>query len=666
MPKPEQASTLTLGLDDRTGLRVVKARYLEEQKFDWGLFEGFESLRVLTYSASAGAIVKMLDDFSFKQFECVFGSEATLGNMVDVLAFQKVAAEGTRAAIMGLRDDRHQRILAKVTAGQATFRVLRNSVAHAKLFLLAARDRTRVIVGSANLSERAFGGQQPETLVVFDDDEGAWDHYCRMFDTIRDSGSDEIPLPEHRIVRTEIEVPQTPVLSDDSTTLVIEPTPPAEAEVSPPAQVERIEKVASVLRPRLSAALPPLRGGRQRITPKVKRELSRIRLVKSTDEATSRFLSIDRVNRTAVLSDEKFSLDWDSASVENDSRLVLRFFGNYEGAFEGDVPMLQRDYFTFMAWLYFSPLICDLRSLAYLRDSDVVRYPSFAIIFGKSNCGKTSLVDTLMASMFGRPHTVEKRSFTTARLRGLQHAYRRHPVVFDDIGRRAFNTHGKDLIKDEYPPQVTEYPGFVLSMNAEPHSFPDEIVKRSLTVYTTTALPAHDEQLRQRLQSRVRTIRGEMTGHLYRRYLVDVMARLEDDPLPEDWLAVSSSTLSGILAGAAGGSAPHWCREVEWLGYADKRYDRVRSRVLSLLREPAYARREGETPNGWTIEGDNIVVWEQRDAFGRRGFSWDDLPSTLIDEASSGGDRTVLHRAGLERFIGKRIRPRRRWWTLGL
>lgn len=143
------------------------------------------------------------------------------------------------------------------------------------------------------------------------------------------------------------------------------------------------------------------------------------------------------------------------------------------------------------------------------------------------------------------------------------------------------------------------------------------------------------------------------------------MARLEDDPLPEDWLAVSSSTLSGILAGAAGGTAPHWCREVEWLGYADKRYDRVRSRVLSLLREPAYARREGETPNGWTIEGDNIVVWEQRDAFGRRGFSWDDLPSTLIDEASSGGDRTVLHRASLEKFIGRRLRPRGRWWMLG-
>ena len=665
MPQPDHAGTLTLGLDDGSGLRVVRASFLDESGFDWSLFEGYDSLRVLTYSASAAAIVKMLDDFSFERFECVFGCEATLGNIVDVLAFQKVAVEGTRAAIMGLRDERHRRILERIATGHAGFRVLRNSVAHAKLYLLAGTGRTRVIVGSANLSERAFSGRQPETLVVFDDDETAWNHYSRMFEAIRDSGSDEIPLPQERITSAEIEVPDTPVLSDSSSTVIITPAQPAEAEVSAPVQVERIEKVAAVLKPRLSAANPPLRSGKQRITPRVKRELSRIRLVKSTEEATNRYLSIDRVNRTAVMSGRKYPLEWDRESAGRDSRLILNYFGNYEGAFEGDVPMLQRDYFTFMAWLYFSPFMCDLRSLAHLHDSDVVRYPSFAIIFGKSNCGKTSLVDTLVTSMLGRPHTVEKRSFTTARLRGLQHAYKRHPVVFDDLGRRAFNTHGKDLIKDEYPPQVTEYPGFVLSMNAEPHSFPDEVVKRSLTIYTTTALPAHDEQLRQRLQTRIQQIRGELTGHLYRRYLVEVMDRLEDENLPEDWLAASSNVLSGILAEASDGPPPAWCRDLSWLGYADKRYDRVRARVLALLRSPAYAKREGETANGWTIEGNNVIVWEQRDAFGRRGFSWDDLPSTLIDEAASGGDRTVLPRDGLERFLGQRLRPRRRWWRRG-
>ena len=70
--------------------------------------------------------------------------------------------------------------------------------------------------------------------------------------------------------------------------------------------------------------------------------------------------------------------------------------------------------------------------------------------------------------MFGYAHTIDKQSFTASRLRGLQQAYKRFPVVFDDIGRTAFNRHGKDIIKDEMQPPVQESPGFILSMNAEP------------------------------------------------------------------------------------------------------------------------------------------------------------------------------------------------------
>ena len=87
---------------------------------------------------------------------------------------------------MGLRDERHLHILEKVHAGQARFRVLRKAIAHAKVYLLSSSDgRNRVIVGSANLSEQAFSGRQPETLVTFDDDEAAWRHYNQMYDAIR-------------------------------------------------------------------------------------------------------------------------------------------------------------------------------------------------------------------------------------------------------------------------------------------------------------------------------------------------------------------------------------------------------------------------------------------------------------------------------------------------
>ena len=381
-PNGDNASQSILKLDDGSGLRVVNARFLSERQFDWSLFESYDQLRVLTYSASVNAIVRMLDNYSFNSFECVFGYEGTLRDIKNILAFQKVVVGDTRAAIMGLKDDRHVHILEKVHAGQARFRVLRKAIAHAKIYLLSHTDgRNRVIVGSANLSEQAFSGRQPETLVIFDNDEEAWAHYNQMYQTIRDSASDEIKLPEDRIIKAEIEVPDTPVLSDISGTLIIEAPKPAESHTTMPVQIQRIEKVAAVLAPRLSAATPAINNGIQRITPEVKREISRIKLVKSAEEADNRYFSVDRTNRTASLSGELFPLEWDTRLVERDAKLILEYFQSYEGAFEGDVSRLQRDYFILASWLYFSPFICDMRSLALLQDSDVIRYPSFAHSF---------------------------------------------------------------------------------------------------------------------------------------------------------------------------------------------------------------------------------------------------------------------------------------------
>lgn len=658
-----QETQTGFSLDDGAGLRVVNARFLDEQKFSWELFDGYDSLRVLTYSASVKAIVRMLDMHSFSQFECVFGYEGVLGGIKDILAFQKVAVGDTRAAIMEMKDDRHLHILEKVHAGLASFHVLKKHIAHAKLYLLSNNDgRTRVIVGSANLSEIAFSGNQPETLVKFDDDVNAWQHYSRMFEEIKNSASDEIPLPEDRISRAEIEVSEVPSIANTLATLVIDTPSADEIEVTVPAQVTRVEKVLAAIAPRMSAAIPAIRNGKQRITPEIKREISRIRLVKSAEEVDSHYLSLDRANRTASLSGERFPLEWDHESVKCDATLLLEYFKNYEDAFEGNVDRLQRDYFTLMSWLYFSPFFCDMRSLALLQDSDVIRYPSYAIIFGKSNCGKTSLVDTLMTSMFDKAHTVDKRSFTTANLRGLQGTYKRFPVVFDDIGRRAFNSHGRDMIKDEMQPPVTEYPGFILSMNAEPQSFPDEVVKRSMMIYATTALPPQNEELRQRLQGRIQEMRRGLTGHLFRRYVTEIMDHLDEDRLPQDWLDLSSGVLSSIISDATGAPTPRWCQAVTWFDYAEKRYDRVKARLDNLLRDSAHAKNEGDVPNGWKIEGDKIIVWEQRDAFGRRGFDWEDVPSTLIDEEASGGGRTVLHRTGVEDFLGRRSHPSRSWW----
>ena len=432
-----------------------------------------------------------------------------------------------------------------------------------------------------------------------------------------------------------------------------------EAEVSLPKVLETVVKVSGPLR-RALADVRPGRNGQVAITPRIVKEsitISRSR--PGEDDSPNVYLSYD--GRDFDLSGEVMSLETDSGDVRGDVARWIEFFGNYENGFKGDVPRLQRDYFTFMSWLYVSPFICDLRTLATVEGANIVHYPSFAVIYGKSNCGKTSLVDTLITSMFGHPSTVEKDGFTRRTLRGLQQNYRRFPVVFDDITRRRFTEHGLDIVKDENLPPVPEHPCFVISMNAEPQSFPDEVVKRCLMIYTNTSLPSHKHALADELHASVEGIRGRLSTDLYRRYLDDIMGRLDDEPLPKDILAFSSQTLCDLLQEHAGGALPDWCRPVSWGEYADRRYERAARRLDALLAPENFRKVAGDGEQGWSLQAGSLVVWEKADAFGRTSIR-SEIPDFLYDDTSSVGDTFVLWHRQTEDFLQRRISaPGFRW-----
>ena len=666
--RPRQ--TLSLDLDDGSGLRVARARFQSETKFSWALFDNYDRIRILTYSAGVSAIVRLLDQHGFSDFECVFGCESTLRTLTDVMAFQQMAIGDARTAIRNLPDERHAFILRRVREGQARFRVLRKQIAHAKLYLLESTGSgsTRVLIGSANLSETAFGGRQSETLVCFDDDDAAWDHYLGMYQSIRDRASNEIPLPPERVEHADISLVEVPVLApNDHATVVIDSEEKPDGNVvhiNVPHQIERIERMKAAVPPLVANLIPAPRNGRQQIPRDIRRrivkEYSRIRVVQTEEEADHRELSIDRDAKTVTFFREPFSLEADLDAARKDAKLLVDFFGNYEGTFEGGmgVERLQRDYFILWSWLYFSPFMCDMRTLAG-HEGDIFRYPSFAIVYGKPSCGKSSLIDTLMTSMFGRAYNVDKREFTKRRLRDIQHAYRRFPAVFDDIGRPAIRNHGEDIIKDEVPPLVAEYPCFVLSMNQELKAFTDQIVKRSLMIYTTTALPSYKERLRHELHLKIQEVRRGMSSNLYREYLRRTLARLDETPVPDDWLEFSSTILSGLIADLLGESPPEWCVPIRWNEYAEKRHERVKAQVDHLLRPPKRMKKEGNQPTGWILEDDKVVVIEQTDTFGRREFDWENVPSTLIDDNASVGGRTVLNRLELQEFLGRNLNRRR-------
>ena len=155
--------------------------------------------------------------------------------------------------------------------------------------------------------------------------------------------------------------------------------------------VGEIESIVAEIPHGVSAVIPVARNGKQALTPEnrvvIRREVSRSRVVQSEDAFTNYF-SLDRNNGSANLSGEPYSLDWDPDRMGADARLMVKYFCNYENLSRArGVPRLQRDYFMLWSWLYFSPFMCEARNQA-IASGDVFRYPSVAIVYGKSNCGK--------------------------------------------------------------------------------------------------------------------------------------------------------------------------------------------------------------------------------------------------------------------------------------
>ena len=197
----------------RQTLDVVYARVQRVEPFDSNLFAGFTSLRALTYTSSIPMILGLLRDFDFDDFECVFGHNGVLSrDAAAVLAFQQTVDESLSkgfVGIKGLSEDRRQIIYDRAIANTARFYVVKDAIAHAKIYLLEGNEKRRVIVGSANLSETAFSGRQAETLIVFDQDEEAWEHYSRQYQDIRDIATSHLALREAPIKAELIPIEET-------------------------------------------------------------------------------------------------------------------------------------------------------------------------------------------------------------------------------------------------------------------------------------------------------------------------------------------------------------------------------------------------------------------------------------------------------------------------
>ena len=637
------------------------------------LFTGFTSMKALTYTASIRMIVGLLRDHEYDDFECVFGHEGILRpDLSDVLAFQTAVDEQLSKAFVGVQtsDERRHALFDLVATDRARFFVVKDKIAHAKIYLLERDDLRRVVVGSANLSETAFSGRQAETLIVFDNDDVAWGHYTAQYEAVRSVATSRL-TPRHKPIPAElIPVEEIPTLKEveerqQDVRMYIPADSEQEAEVSLPKVLETVLKVSAPIR-RTLADVRPGKNGQVAITPRTVKEMITIsRSRPSEDDSPNVYLSYD--GREFNLSGEVMGLEADPEDIRGDVARWIEFFGNYENGFKGDVPKLQRDYFTFMSWFYFSPLLCDVRNFALRSGAFSFEQPMFAVLYGSSNCGKTSLIETLMDSMFSHPRIVEADKFTRSNLRALRETFKRLPVVFDDVTRDRFNRHAEEVIKQDYITDP-EYPCFALSMNAEARNFKDEIVKRCLMIYTRTSLPGDQTAVRHRLQRSISEIRERMTTALYREYLRRMTAKIEglrslgQAPLADiDVLDLSSTVLSDVFREHVpeGTNMPDWCSPMTLVEYQNRAWERPRRVIENLLSRDRYTKDRKPPEGAWTISDDMVLVGTGQMGAAR---TRNEIPDWILDDTASVASQIGLKRNEVEEFLGRRLRGRR--WLL--
>jgi NgoFVII restriction endonuclease len=547
------------------------------------LFQGFSSLKAITFSASVPAILDVVA--LFDDVEITFGSERVLSRelaaleqvttatgyrFTDALADQKVFIERFVRPVLSQGG---ARLLERVRDGSLRFRLLRETPSHAKLYLLAGDQRFRAIAGSANLSLAAFSGRQRETFFVAD---GGAD-YRRFLDYYAQNEARSDPIDTDLLVVASededaagLDVPADPVPLQDvpcfrflkaQGAIVETPRPPV-----PDLSAVALREAGALGAELQQIALDRNRSGATVVTASGLMRAYRAHAARPITEMTNYVpeARIDLGSGLVTLDRRPWHrigapVPW--PEVQADAALLAPYFEGF-GRFYGDAPGLQRSYWALVCWLYAAPFAPALRSAALRHDGSPLAYPVHAVLYGRSDGGKTMFSRVISRSMFGVEQMVRGKDFTTQRALGLRERLGAIPLIVDDVNRDRFTQYVPDLVKFDHE-SGEGYAPILISTNRDVTAVTPDLRKRMVVCHIDGARP------RCMPEAPARAALSGVGTALYRTYLdrlVPSLAELTEtlarDPHhPPDLLWVSSATLSGLLAEALG-TAPDWARPI--------------------------------------------------------------------------------------------------------
>lgn len=510
-------------------LNVVKAVYADTVETNWEeLFDGFDRLYAITFSSGIEFVNKVINKFSYA--EVVFGCEKIIANDI--------------AAIMSVQIDSVQRLAKSKSAGNLANRlddgslqlyVSRDTKSHEKIFILESADhkRVRVITGSANMSASAFCGIQRENIVCFDD-EAAFSHYKILFETFKETCSDNVSykavvntMNQEDYLKENIkEVPVFQSIEKQKLVFLEQAQPEDEVEYEIVADVKKMQELVKPIMPkmpvqanRIVVAAEPMRVFGKRYT-----EVRRV-----AAEAVKQLpkLHIDYDAGTMTFNDENIDLNPNLSEVAKNIKSIQKFFSGMD-YFYGDVEQAKKDYFKYMTWYLATPFMAYLRYFASRNNYDTKLFPMYGVIYGDSNGGKTTFIKFLVKLMCGetvKMNTTE--DFTATRIDGLKRVCEGLPLNIDDLAKTQFQNHSERVIKnDEWgiSDRLVNYPAVSITSN-KITSLTKDLSKRAIICRIGAKI---DNERGAKNSKRVNESMSELTTAFYGEYVRRMLVCIDE------------------------------------------------------------------------------------------------------------------------------------------
>ncbi len=574
-----------------SGLTVFEAELRGQRNMNWlELFSGFRQLRAVVYSSGLDFLLSVLD--LFEDVEIIFGSEHTLnqahwdalqvsqvleGSLGEELAIQRALQE-----ILQERLQKAPKLVDRIARQSLRFRLATGRPSHEKLYLLAHPEthRYRVIVGSANLSRSAFEGHQRELIVVFDDKK-AYDAFLDYYNHIESRISAPIEISSLKQDLSPWE--KIPIMK--ASLVVI--AKPSSSEFSR----EVLHRALELQKETTQAPLPRTHAERPvRIEP---------------DRLIQAFRTMQAVSIELQSPPPRVRVDWEAGQVfvgENlwwdiresprvqdirrDIQLLLEFFKGFQRFFRGMVEETLRRYWAFWVWLYAAPAVAFLRQAMLARHHDPWLYPLFAILYGRSSGGKTTLSRVLVRSMFGQEYILKSQDFTRTQAEGLMRMVGVLPIIAEDVASQRFNQHVPELIRNDFQ-TAPECAPLIIATNRDVETITQDISKRALTIYVGISI-AEGQAGRSTIPRR--TLEHIGTA-FYRTYLerwcpivLSMRDAIEKGEDPPDLFEASSKLLRELLMEFTG-CIPEWAHPLDYPRIFSLRHRRFMEELERFLEQ---------------------------------------------------------------------------------